>query len=120
MNTTAKIPTLSVTENIKASTHVSVGKRFETWCSGLAPYRSLLLAGLLLLQGCIMVPAALLISSFIDIGLTGVVVGTAVAGTVGVLVSNISELPIKFVIGISILNFTLILSLIAVHLVSIL
>jgi hypothetical protein len=105
---------------IKASASLSIGKGFDYWCNGLESYRSLLLPGLLLIQGCLVVPTALLISSFINIGLTGVAVGTAAAGTVGVLVSNISELPLKVVIGVFILNFTVILSLITVHLLSIL
>lgn len=96
---------------------LSITEKWNSLCNYLENWRILLLAGFLLFQGCILVPTILLISSFYDIGITGVSVFTAALGTVAILVSNMAEASIKMILVIFITNLLLSLFLIGIHLV---
>lgn len=84
--------------------------------SQLEGYRLFLMCALLLIQTTLFVPFILLLSSFVDLGLTGVSVGVLAAGTVGVLVTNMGEASIKTILIIFLLSTISNLALIGIHL----
>lgn len=115
MNTAVKIS--SETSSIDQTKSVSLLEKFNKWCHEAESMRIVFLAGFLLFQGCVIVPAILLIASFHDIGYTGFSVTVSAFGTVAILVSNISEAPIKVVIYTFLINLLISLLLIGIHVV---
>src|SRR4051794_31422654 len=89
---------LRITKNIQATKTVTIAEKFSKLCSDLEDYRILLLSVMVLVQGCIIVPSTLLITSFIDLGLGGIAVGFLAVGTMGVLITNMAEAPMKAII----------------------
>jgi hypothetical protein len=115
MNTAVKIS--PETSTIDQGKSISIAEKFNKWCVEAEPMRIVFLAGFLLFQGCVIVPAIVLIASFYDIGYTGFSVTVSAFGTVAILVSNISEAPIKVVVYIFLINLLISLFLIGIHVV---
>ena len=108
----------ALTNNFQANKTLTLAEKFSKLCSDLEENRILLLSALVLFQGCIMVPFTILITSFIDLGLGGVSISLLAAGTVGVLVTNMAEAPIKAIVITSALSFASSIIMIAIHLLS--
>jgi len=115
MRTAVKLST--ETSTFDQSKSISLSERFNNWCKEAEPMRIVFLAGFLLFQGCVIVPAILLVSSFYDIGYTGFSVTVSAFGTVAILVSNISEAPIKAILYTFFINLIISLLLIGIHIV---
>jgi hypothetical protein len=95
---------------------ISLTEKFTEYCKGLEDHRILLLAFTLIFQGCIAVPATLLVTSFFDMGMGGITISLLAAGTVGVLVSNMAELSVKVILITFILTTVTNLVLLVMHL----
>jgi hypothetical protein len=102
--------------NTAIATNKSIS--FTEYCQGLEDHRILLLAFTLIFQGCITVPATLLVTSFFDIGMGGITIALLAAGTIGVLISNMAELSVKVILITFILTTTSSIVLLAMHLLS--
>ena len=120
MKTVAKFYPETLKETVTSEISFTLLKRFSLWCEKQEGFKCFILAAFIAIQGCIVVPVTLLVTSFIDLGLAGVAVAVAVTGTVGVLVSNISEIPMKYIFAIFFLNLIANFALIAFHILAIL
>src|SRR6478736_514261 len=127
MALSAKQPTLI--QNISNSNALSFGEktkslslaeRIDAICNNLEESRILLFSAFILIQGCILVPAVILLTSFIDIGLGNITLLFLTLNTFAILVSNISLAPIKAILFTFAFSVLSIITLIAIHLLSLL
>jgi hypothetical protein len=116
MKTAAQQAYLS--KSMEANQTLTIAEKFSVFCNDLEEYRVLLLSAFLLVQGCIIVPFTILITSFIDLGLGGISISLLAAGTIGVLITNMAETPIKAIIIAFSLSLASSISIIAIHLLS--
>lgn len=93
-------------------------KGFAQWCKELESYRYLVLSALLIIQGCILVPATLFSMFYFNVGITGLGVYLTGFTTLAVLVVNIGIAPMKWIVSTFIVNCLVLLSLILIHLSS--
>jgi len=91
---------------------------FTAWCNSYEPMRFVILAGILLIQGCILIPAAFLIIFNNDLGLTEMSVGLISGFTFLVLAANLSQFPMKWVFLTFGVNLFVTLGLIIIHLIA--
>lgn len=95
----------------------SLLKDFFTWCESMEDYRYLILVGIVLIQGNIFIPGALFAILKLETAFTGLSVYLLGASTLGVLVTNLAQVPMKVVISAFIINFVLIFTLVMLHII---
>ncbi|RAJ95501.1 hypothetical protein LX87_03248 [Larkinella arboricola] len=80
-------------------------------------YRFTMMGAMLMLQGCILTPVALLIFQYFDFGYSDLFAGFAVVSFFAVLVSNLGLLSVRFCLKLFAVNVLLHLLVIALHFV---
>ncbi|MFC5409321.1 hypothetical protein ACFPMF_08395 [Larkinella bovis] len=80
-------------------------------------YRFTLMGAMLLIQGCILTPVALLVFQYFDFGYSDIYAGIAVVAFFAVLVSNLGLLSVRFCLNLFAVNVLLHLVLIGIHLI---
>lgn len=116
MKTTDK--QLPKSEKISFSKSSTLTERFTKICNSLEDYRFLLLVMMILIQGCVFVPATILVISFINIGLADISVILLVACTFGVLITNMAETSIKMILITFVFSCVSCITIIAIHLIA--
>ena len=104
--------------NISEETTESIFDKFATWCEAIENYRYPLMAIIVAIQGCIVIPVALLLAQYINIGLEDVTVIAVAATTMAVMVTNMALTPMKVVVSTFTLNLLINFSLVAIHVIA--
>lgn len=114
MNTKLTLPAQPVAEQ-------TIGHAWTTRYNNLinllesGDYRFTMMGAMLMLQGCILTPVALLIFQYFDFGYSDLFAGFAVVSFFAVLVSNLGLLSVRFCIKLFVVNVLLHLLVIGVH-----
>jgi len=101
-------------------TTFSFWSKFERWCASLENYRFPIAGALIIIQGCLVAPPVLLLVSYFNNVYSDISVLLFALFTFAVLVSNISILPMRYIVGIFGLNLLVSLAIVAVHLIPLL
>lgn len=90
-------------------------KNFFAWCESQEDYRYMILVGIIMIQGNIIIPGALFAILKLETAFTGLSVYLLGASTLGVLVTNLAQVPMKYVISAFFINVALIFTLVMLH-----
>ncbi len=101
-------------------TNVSTWSKIEKWCDSLENYRFPIAGALIIIQGCIVAPPLLLLISYFNGAFSDISVLFFALFTFAVLVSNISILPMRYIVGVFTLNLLVSIAIAAVHLIPLL
>jgi len=100
--------------------NVSTWSKIEKWCDSLENYRFPIAGALIIIQGCIVAPPLLLLISFFNSAFSDLSILLFALSTFAVLVSNISILPMRYIVGVFTFNILLSIAIVAIHLVPLL
>ncbi|MCR6640535.1 MAG: hypothetical protein NVV82_16425 [Sporocytophaga sp.] len=100
--------------------NVSTWSKIEKWCDSLEDYRFPIAGALIIIQGCIVAPPLLLLISYFNSTYSDISVLLFALFTFAVLVSNISILPMRYIVGVFACNLLVTLAIAAVHLIPLL
>ncbi|MFD1141823.1 hypothetical protein ACFQ4C_11920 [Larkinella insperata] len=115
MNTKLAFPAQPVAEqNLSESWTTRYNNLIALLESG--DYRFTMMGAMLMLQGCILTPVALLIFQYFDFGYSDLFAGFAVVSFFAVLVSNLGLLSVRFCMKLFAVNVLLHLLVIGIHL----
>src|SRR5690349_3771708 len=107
-----------LTKNIDLTKSLTLSEKIAKVCTDLEDWRILLMSAFLLLQGAVILPITLLVVNYINIGWGDFTAVLLVANTLIVLIVNISEAPIKLILGSFALSILASAFIIAAHLVT--
>ncbi len=96
-------------------THKSLWSNFNEWCLSLENYRYMILAIMVIVQGCIVVPGTLVPILMTPSVITPAGVLFAAIATMGVMVTNISISPMKAIVLTFLFNVLLMVSVVGIH-----
>lgn len=100
--------------------NVSTWSKIEKWCDSLENYRFPIAGALIIIQGCIVAPPLLLLISFFHSAFSDISILLFTLSTFAVLVSNISILPMRYIVGVFGFNLLLSIAIAALHFVPLL
>jgi hypothetical protein len=100
----------------KSQESVVLGFNFTTWCASLESLRYIILAAIIMIQGNIIVPATMLVLLNFGSAFTGTGVTLLAVSTFAVLVTNLAQVPMKWIIGSFLVNLILCLGMILITL----
>jgi hypothetical protein len=116
MTTITKPKNLSVAAHIHSETVDSFYKIFLQWCDTMEFYRFGILAAIVAVQGCILVPITLLLSLYVNIGISDITLLAVTVSTMAVMVTNMALTPMRVIIIVFVLNLIIHATLIACYL----
>jgi hypothetical protein len=116
MATISKIhPSATYTASVSTGSTSAI-KRFFAWCEAQEDYRYLILIGIIMVQGNLLIPAALLTILKSGAAFTGISIYLTGASTLAVLTANLAQVPMKVVISTFLVNVVLLFTLVFLHL----